>query len=44
MLKIQVVTKNKSINELILEEVDIILLWYQIPKSEWGDKKKKLKK
>ncbi len=27
-----------------MKELDILLFWYQIPKTKWGDKKKKLKK
>ncbi len=36
--------KNKSFNDLIVKELDILLLWYKMPKIEWGDKKKKLEK
>ncbi len=27
-----------------MKELDILLLWYKIPKSKWGDKKKKLER
>ncbi len=39
-----VLQKNKRINDLIVKELDILLLWYKIPKIKWCDKKKKLEK
>ncbi len=35
-----VLKKNKSVDDLIVKELGVLLLWYQIPKSKWGDTKK----
>ncbi len=35
-----VLKRNKCVDDLIGKELDILLLWYQIPNSEWGNKKK----
>ena len=36
--------QNKRVEDLLGKELDILLVWHQIPKSEWGDKKKKMAK
>ncbi len=39
-----VLKKNKTLDDLIRKELDILLLWYQFSKSKWGNEKKKLEK
>ncbi len=40
----KILAKNKRNEDLLVRELDILLLWFQIPKSECSDKKKKLVK
>ncbi len=35
-----VLKKIKSLDDLIGKDLDILLLWYQFPKSKWGNQKK----
>ena len=37
------IEENESIENVLLRELDILCPWHQIPKSEWGDKKKMTK-
>ncbi len=40
----EILTKNKRNEDLLVRELDILLFWHQIPKSECSDKKQKLAK
>ncbi len=40
----EILRQNKCVGDLLGRELDILLLWHQIPNSKWGDKNKKMAK